>query len=1008
MKINSTLKTVLVYVLSSLFLFLIVRKGIPQKSILPLNALKISQIPEVDLDDLEFQNNSAHLIVEPFNGKNPITIASLDIQSKVTGPICTTTYTYVFQNNSNRQLEGSMEFPLAEGQTITRFAMDINGKMREGVCVEKEKARVAFETTTRKNIDPGLVEMTAGNNFKARVFPIPPNGTKKVLIECMEELKVYNATSIYFLPLNYKENIESLSIDITVSNQLEEPLVIFDNDSKLAFKKVNTDYKLSLNEKNILIANPITLKLPLKEKPVTINYSADNKHYFYTRLTPRKIQQEKEMPVSISVLWDASNSRLNQDKEKEIQFLEAYLKKSKSSIIELTTFSNAWIATKRFSVLNGNCKELIQAINEIQYDGGTNIADLPYAKFNGEELLIFTDGLTNLGDQFKAKSKRIYTINSAASCNEFQLRQMAEEHGGEFINLTNTPLKQALRFISTNTLHFLGFAANKELLEYFPRSKSVHSTTLNVAGICKGNGVNLFARYGFNGKVVYEEKINIQSNTSIKAAKKLWALKKVNDLQGDFKKNKALITELGLQNNLVTQNTSLLVLDRVEDYVEHEIVPPSDLRKEYDKLMANKVKSKVNKRKRHLAEVYSDFLQQVKWWNTNFNPKKKKAVEKNRETQGVDAMSAPNSQVVSLEDRIVSVEEESVSLSNGNGEPTLAYTTPVLSGNSYSWTPSEATASSSNFSSNNSVAERKSVFIVEGWDPNTPYMKQIKEKDKTKAYSNYLKIKTKYADQPSFYIDVAEYFFNQNETEIGLRVLTNIAELELENHELKRILANKLLSLKKYKLAIQMFKELVDLRGEEPQSYRDLGLAYAEIGEDQLAIETLYTLVEKPFDSRFRGIELIALNEINQIISQSKMKLDLAFMHKKFIKNMPVDIRVVLNWDADMTDVDLWVTDPKGEKCFYSNKLTAIGGRISNDFTQGYGPEEFMIKKAIPGKYKIEANYYGTSKQSIQGKATLSVDFYTNYGKGNVKKQISISRLNATKEVVQLGEFFFK
>ena len=30
---------------------------------------------------------------------------------------------------------------------------------------------------------------------------------------------------------------------------------------------------------------------------------------------------------------------------------------------------------------------------------------------------------------------------------------------------------------------------------------------------------------------------------------------------------------------------------------------------------------------------------------------------------------------------------------------------------------------------------------------------------------------------------------------------------------------------------------------------------------------------------------------------------------------MPVDLRIVMNWNMNNTDIDLWVTDPNEEKC---------------------------------------------------------------------------------------------
>ncbi len=35
---------------------------------------------------------------------------------------------------------------------------------------------------------------------------------------------------------------------------------------------------------------------------------------------------------------------------------------------------------------------------------------------------------------------------------------------------------------------------------------------------------------------------------------------------------------------------------------------------------------------------------------------------------------------------------------------------------------------------------------------------------------------------------------------------------------------------------------------------------------------------------------------------------------------------------------------------YYGRNRTPSGGLVSRDFTQGYGPEEYMIRVGIPGK----------------------------------------------------------
>jgi Ca-activated chloride channel family protein len=122
---------------------------------------------------------------------------------------------------------------------------------------------------------------------------------------------------------------------------------------------------------------------------------------------------------------------------------------------------------------------------------------------------------------------------------------------------------------------------------------------------------------------------------------------------------------------------------------------------------------------------------------------------------------------------------------------------------------------------------------------------------------------------------------------------------------------------------------------------------------------------------------------------------------------MPVDVRIVISWNADNSDIDLWVTDPLKEKCFYQNSATSLGGRISQDVTGGYGPEEFMLKKAVNGKYKVEVNLYGDNRQTLGGPIAIKADLFTDYGKPTQKRETINFRVTTGKEVVELGALSF-
>jgi hypothetical protein len=91
------------------------------------------------------------------------------------------------------------------------------------------------------------------------------------------------------------------------------------------------------------------------------------------------------------------------------------------------------------------------------------------------------------------------------------------------------------------------------------------------------------------------------------------------------------------------------------------------------------------------------------------------------------------------------------------------------------------------------------------------------------------------------------------------------------------------------------------------------------------------------------------------------------------VPNFSVGLLVWLSWDTDKTDIDLHVVEPSGNEVYYQNKRSSIGGHLSKDFTQGYGPEVYLLKDAPMGNYKVKAKYYASHQQSNLTGATSAV-----------------------------------
>lgn len=102
---------------------------------------------------------------------------------------------------------------------MSGYAVDMNGALVDGVVVEREKARVTFESEARQVVEKpsvSLAEHVVGNVFKTRVFPVPKNGTRTIKVTYVEELKTDYGNATYNLPLSFAYPIANYALSVVV------------------------------------------------------------------------------------------------------------------------------------------------------------------------------------------------------------------------------------------------------------------------------------------------------------------------------------------------------------------------------------------------------------------------------------------------------------------------------------------------------------------------------------------------------------------------------------------------------------------------------------------------------------------------------------------------------------------------------------------------------------------------------------------------------------------------
>ena len=928
----------------------------------------------------------------------PVELQAVRIDAEISGSRALTTVEMTFFNPNGRVLEGELQFPLLDGQQVSGFALDIDGQLREAVPVEKAKGQQVFEDVIRARIDPALLQTTIGNNYKLRVYPLPARGTRRVVIRYAETLPVTGELRRYRLPLDYAKQLPGFNLRIVVRAPEQAPLLLAKPDG-LAFQVRGVDYEAQITRSDFAARGLLDLQLPASTKPEVRTQNVAGATYFVAEVpAPRDAPVPRKLPAVVGLIWDASGSGAARDHALEFALLDIYFKRMGEGEVCLTRVRDAAEPTERFSISGGDWSALKRALESTAYDGATQLGAFTPDGRSGEYLL-FSDGLDNYGERPFAKlTAPLYTVNAASRADTARLRQLSEASGGRFVDLTAHKAAEAASLLLHESVRLLDVTADHATL-LTTAARHAEGGRWLVAGQLTAERTQLRLTVGRSGlrPQVIEIAVDATRNADALAAA-AWAQQRVTALDAEYRLNKAEIRRLGLAFNLPTRETSLIVLDRIEDYVRHDIVPPPELRAAFDQLRRNQHVRATDERTRQLNRVLQMFKEKIAWWEKDFPKNARPQPERERKVGA--AMRQESSAIQDRVERDTNGPRVAERRAAAPPPSPAMAPAPMASGR-------VAAKADDGFAGNAAGASAISIQLKRA-TPDAPYFARFRDASSADLYRLYLDERASYANSTAFFLDAADAFFEKGLTALGVRVLSNLAEMDLENRHILRILGYRLMQAGQAKLAIPILARVLELAPNEPQSYRDLALAFAADRQWQKAVDNLNEVVIRPWHGRFPDIELTALDELNAIIATADSRVDTSRIDPRVQRNLPVDLRVALSWDADNTDIDLWVTDPNGEKAYYGNRITYQGGRMSQDYTGGYGPETFALKQAKPGKYKIEANFFGHRQQIVAGATTLQLNLTTRFGTREQKAQAVTLRLKGQSEVVLVGEFEVK
>ncbi|MET4615343.1 Ca-activated chloride channel family protein [Stenotrophomonas sp. 2619] len=926
----------------------------------------------------------------------PVQLRQVRLDSRVVAGLGETRIEMTFFNPNRRVLEGQLEFPLADGQQVAGFALDIDGVLRDAVPVPKAQGRQVFEAIERRRVDPGLLEQTAGNQFRLRVYPIPAHGSRRIVLTFRDTLPVDAQGLRWAMPLQFARGAEEVVLRMEARGT-GAPTAI--QPSPWKFGPEQGAYVAQWQGRGDALPAQVLWRLPLVRQPDVVTGLHEGQRYLLAQVPVPAQATPRVLPRRVGLVWDASGSARQRDRAAEFAVLDRYFGALGTGEVDLTVLRDRAEPSRRFRIQGGDWSALRTYLTGLPLDGASALGAWTPRADVGEYLLV-SDGLSNYGTPAPpalASGQRLYALSSAgARTDGARLRAWTGAHHGQTLVLSSAAEVEAVLPLLLQQPAQVVALRGTGVDQLVADASAASQGWVRVSGrVQRADGVVEVQVRLADGRD-HTQRIPLAGSRALDGGlvAQAWASATLAGYAADPVGNAAVIGTLSQQFGMVGADTSLLVLETLGDYLRHGIRAPAPLRADYDRLHAVRIDDEQQARARRLDQIAAQFAERERWWNTRW-PKGTPA------TQPVLTKAAPMAapMAVAAADATVYMEARAndvVAPPSPPAPPAPMALDAAPQGNL------EAVAGAGSKRSRSANSGAIAVTLA-AWEPDSAYARRLRGAAPAQLYALYLAEREQHSDSSAFYLDVADLLLAAGQRELGLRVLSNLAEMQLDNRHVLRVLGYRLMQANAPDLAVPVFRQVLRLGEEEPQSFRDLGLALEASGQYQPALDALNEVVVRPWDSRFDGISLIALDELNTLAARERV--DARAVDPRLRRALPLDLRVVLSWDSDNSDMDLWVTDPNGERAYYGNRLTYQGGQMSQDFTGGYGPEQFSLRDAKPGKYKVEANFFGSREQLVTGATTLSLRLSTHWGTGKQRDQQVTMRLKDRADTVLVGEF---
>ena len=531
-------------------------------------------------------------------------LQAADVKVEIVDQVAKTYITQTFCNDTDRNLAGTYLFPLPDDTVFSSFSLHIDGKPIEGKILAAQEARQQYEEIVRRMVDPGLLEYADYKTVRARIFPIPAHGTKKVELEYTQVLKAENGLLQYRFPLKTEGEtaaVDDIKVNVKLSSK-QGLRTIWSPSHTITLDKTNDHLaKVAYLGKDTVPEKDFMLYYSVSDKELSANVlthkDTDEDGYYLLTVTPpveTKQIGSKDIVLVVDTSGSMEGKRMEQNKKALKYLVNALNANDHFSIVEFNTDvehfkSNLVQATPE------NKKEAVAFIDDLEARGGTNLADalknaltmLDHPSENPGYLVLMTDGEPTVGETgvpallksvHPKRDLRVFDFGVGYDVNTRLLNKLADEHHGtaqyvEPEESLETAMASFYQKIKTPVLSNVKIAyEGVQPKDVYPRE---------VKDIFAGSQVLLIGKYKGSGKATvkltgtvngvqkaYSFPVSFASSEAGHTyLPRLWAMRRIGhltDVAQENGNNQEVVDEivaLSKKYGIISQYTSFLVTD---------------------------------------------------------------------------------------------------------------------------------------------------------------------------------------------------------------------------------------------------------------------------------------------------------------------------------------------------------------------------------------------------------------------------------------------------------------